>query len=137
MGKARVKPEVNGRAEPAPAGDLAPKQELAALSLATGSTWGEAARAAGAGETTLWTWAKEVPAFKARIAELRAEIVSGALGRLIDNMTSAADTLGYLTRKAKNEQVRLGAARALIELSLRVREATELEDRIRALEERR
>lgn len=115
-------------------GTLSPRQEAAALALATGCTLPEAARESGAGERTIKTWTATLPAFTRRIAELRTEMTSRALGRLVDGMASAADTLGYLSRRAKSEQVRLGAARALIELGVKMRESVEMEARIAALE---
>jgi hypothetical protein len=63
-------------------------------------------------------------------------MTSMALGRLTAEMASAAETLGFLSRKAKSETVRLGAARALLELGNKTREAVELEERIAALEQR-
>src|SRR5262245_32567456 len=116
---------------------LTPRQEAAALALAQGCTEKEAAEACGAGSRTIRTWNLQVPAFRQRITELRAAMTSQALGRLVDSMASAADTLGYLSRKAKSEQVRLGAARALLELGVKLRESTELEQRLAALEANR
>jgi hypothetical protein len=116
---------------------LSPKQEAAALSLATGCTQEVAARESGAGTRTIKTWLREQPAFARRITELRAELTGMALGRLVEGMASAADTLGYLCRKAKSETVRLGAARALLELANKLRETNELEERIAALEAKR
>jgi hypothetical protein len=132
----------NGRPVPAANGRpigriLTPRQEAAALALASGKTEDEAADLANCGERTLRTWLATVPGFAARVAELRAEMTARAMGRLIDNMVSAADTLGYLSRKAKAETVRLGAARAVLELGVKLRETIELEERIRALEGRR
>ena len=75
-----------------------------------------------------------MPAFGRRVAELRAEMTARALGRLADGMAGAAETLGYLSRKGKSETVRLGAARAILELGNKLREAVELESRIAALE---
>ena len=115
---------------------LSPKQEAAALALAAGRTQNEAARKCGAGERTIKTWVATQPAFTRRIRELRAEMTARALGRLVDNMVSAADTLGYLSRKGKSESVRLAAARAVLELGSRLRETVELEERIAALEGR-
>jgi len=112
-----------------------PKQEAAALALAAGRTEGEAARESGAGARTIRTWLAEQPAFARRIGELRYEMTSRALGRLIDNMASASDTLGYLSRKGKSEMVRLSAARAVLELSCKARESVELEERLQALEQ--
>jgi hypothetical protein len=104
------------------------------LALAAGHTQDEAARETGAGTRTIKTWLHDLPTFTRRITELRAEMTSRALGRLTADMASAADTLGYLSRKAKSETVRLGAARALLELGNKLRESNELEQRIAALE---
>jgi len=126
------------RPETAPDGpenaDLSPKQEAAALALAAGQTLCGAARQSGAGERTIKTWTATVPAFGRRVAELRSEMTARALGRLADGMASAADTLGFLSRKGKSEMVRLSAARAILELGNKLREAVELEARIAALE---
>jgi hypothetical protein len=113
---------------------LTPRQEAAALALAAGCTLAVAARESGAGERTIKTWLRALPAFPHRVSELRAEMTSRALGRLADNMASAADTLGYLCRKGKSETVRLGAARAILELGAKLRESVELEERLSALE---
>src|SRR5262245_54148746 len=115
-------------------GVLTPKQEAAALALAAGATLDEAARESGAGSRTIRTWLHDQPAFSRRVTELRGEMTARALGKLVDGMASAADTLGYLCRKGKSEQVRLGAARALLELGIKLRETVELEARIAALE---
>jgi len=115
-------------------GELTPKQEAAALALAAGHPLRVAAKQSGAGERTIKTWSATVPAFGRRIAELRAEMTGRALGRLADGMAGAADTLGFLSRKGKSETVRLGAARAVLELGNKLREAVELEARIAALE---
>ncbi len=117
-------------------GLLTPKQEAAALALAAGRTQEEAARESGAATRTIKTWLHDLPAFGRRVQQLRGEMTSRALGRLVDNMASAAETLGYLSRKGKSEMVRLGAARAILELGSRLRESIELEERITALESR-
>jgi hypothetical protein len=115
-------------------GALSPKQEAAAVALAAGRTIEQAARAGNSGTRTLKTWLHDQPAFVRRVAELRAEMTSRALGRLVDAMASAAETLGYLSCKGKSEMVRLGAARAVLELGTKLRESAELEERIAALE---
>ena len=63
---------------------LSPKQESAAVALAAGLTVGEAARRSNAGERTIKTWSATCPAFARRVTELRAEMTSRALGRLVD-----------------------------------------------------
>jgi hypothetical protein len=105
-----------------------------AVSLAAGQTLREAAKAAGVSERTATNrWAE--PGFKARVCTLRAEAVSRALGRLSETMTTAADTLAALLSD-QDARVRLGAARAVIELGVRLREGVELEQRITELESR-
>jgi HEAT repeat protein len=54
---------------------------------------------------------------------------------MADGMAEAADVLRQLLA-ARSESVRLGAARALLELGVKLREGVELEERLRALEER-
>jgi hypothetical protein len=115
-------------------GPLTPRQEAAALALARGCNLHDAAEESGAGERTIKTWTATLPAFTRRIAEMRAEMTSRALGKLVDRMASAADTLGYLSRKGKSEMVRLSAARAILELGQKLRETVELEERIANLE---
>jgi hypothetical protein len=102
------------------------------LALAGGQTVRDAARAAGVGERTAGRRLAE-PGFRRRVAELRAEMVQRALGKLTDALTEAADTLRQLL-KAQAESVRLGAARSLLELTVKVRESVELEARLQALE---
>jgi hypothetical protein len=118
-------------------GPLTPKQEAAALALAAGGTHAAAARKAGCGDRTIRTWqADPGGAFARRVAQLRSEMSARACGRLADGMAAGADTLRALL-KARSEQVRLGAARALLELGVKLRESVELEERVRALEEER
>jgi hypothetical protein len=116
-------------------GALAPKQEALAFALASGRTIREAAAECGAGERTVKRWLAEQPAVVRRVAELRANMVSRALGRMADGMTEAAATLRALLN-AKGESVRLGAARSILELGNRLRESVELEERLIALEQR-
>lgn len=115
-------------------GPLPAKQESAALSLAAGMTQETAAEESGAGVRTIKTWLATRPVFRSRIRFLRAEMTNRALGRLTDQMVSAATTLGYLSVHATSESTRLSAARAVIELGTRLRETVELEERIAALE---
>ena len=114
---------------------LSPAQEAVALGVASGLSLAASARKAKVGVPTAKTWSSTLPAFRRRVRELRAEMTSQALGRLVDGMSSAADTLGYLSRKGKSETVRLSAARAVLELANKTRENVELEERLQALEQ--
>jgi hypothetical protein len=102
------------------------------LALATGETVRDAARSAGIGERTATRRVAD-PDFRRRITEIRAAMIGRALGRLADGMVEAADMLRRLL-DAQSENVRLGAARTLLELGVKLRENVELEERLQALE---
>ena len=102
------------------------------LAMAEGRTVREAANTAGLGERTA-TRRLADPDFRRRVAESRAEMVARALGKLADGMAEAADTLRLLLR-AKGESVRLGAARSILELGNKLREAAEIETRLQVVE---
>src|SRR5262245_37323027 len=74
------------------------------------------------------------PAFKARVAGLRGEVVAAAAGRLVDGMAEAAGVLRSLLASA-DEHVRHRAAVKLIELGVKVTELAELERRVEELEQ--
>ena len=110
------------------------KNDILALAIAKGHSVADAAAEAGIGRRTAFRWLAD-PTFKARIQVLRGEMVAQALGRLADGMNEAADGLRALC-KAESESVRLGACRTMLELSLKLRECLETEDRLAALEAR-
>jgi hypothetical protein len=131
LGNGRPQSTLNGRAD-----RLTPRQEQAAVALASGRNESEAADACGGSSRTIRTWLATLPAFGKRIGELRAQMTSAALGRLAASMCRAADALDRLATSAESESVRLGAARAVLELGLKVKETVELEARISLLEQR-
>jgi len=106
--------------------------EALAVALAAGQTLCAAADACGISErTAARRWADG--AFRRHVSELRGELVQRSLGRLADGMSEAADVLRKLLA-AESESVRLGAARSLLELGVKLRESVELEQRLCALE---
>jgi hypothetical protein len=107
--------------------------EALALALAGGQTLRAAAEAAKVAERTA-TRRMADPAFRQRVAELRGDMVQRSLGRMAEGMSEAADVLRQLLA-ARSESVRLGAARSLLELGVKLRESVELEQRLRDLEE--
>lgn len=108
--------------------------EALALALATGRTLRDAAGTSGVSErTAARRWAD--PAFRLRVSQLRGDMVQRSLGRMADGMGEAADVLRQLLA-AESESVRLGAARSLLELGVRLRESVELERRLAELEQR-
>lgn len=108
--------------------------DLLALELAAGKTLRDAALAAGIAERTATRrWAD--PEFRRVVSRHRGEMVGRAVGELADGMTHAAKTLRELLA-CESLPVRLGAARSLLEIGVKAREALELEERVRALEDR-
>jgi hypothetical protein len=103
-----------------------------ALRLAAGETLATATAGARVSERTAARRLAD-PIFRRRVAELRAEMVSRALGTMADGMADAAATLRKLLN-AESESVRLGACRALLELGVKLRESVALEERLAALE---
>jgi hypothetical protein len=106
----------------------------AVLALASGEGVVAAARKAGVTERTVRRW-REEDGFRREAAQAHAEMFARALGCLAEGAASGALVLRQLALKAKSEGVKLGAARALLELGPRLRESVELEERLRALEE--
>lgn len=104
------------------------------LALAAGQTVRDAAQLAGVSEKTAARRLAD-PAFRRRMAALRAEMVARALGRMAEGMADAADTLRRLLT-ADADTIKLGAARSLLELGSKLRESVELEERLQTLEKR-
>src|SRR6516162_2971820 len=106
--------------------------EALALAVATGQTLRDAAAAVGVSErTAARRWADA--AFRLRVSNLRTEMVQRSLGRMADGMSDAAAKLRELL-SAASESVRLGAARALLELGAKLRETVELGSKVEELE---
>lgn len=111
-----------------PAGD----DELI-LALAAGATVRDAAEQAGIGERTVYRRLADTD-FRRAVNDARGRLFDAALGRLANLASEAADTLGRLMKSDK-PTVALGAAKAALELGPRLRELTELEDRLARLED--
>jgi hypothetical protein len=103
-----------------------------AAALAAGQTLRDAAVTAGLSERTAnRRWAE--PAFRHHVSELRTAVAERTVGKMADSMGEAADVLRKLLG-AEHESIRLGAARSILEVGLKLRQAFELEERLAALE---
>jgi HEAT repeat protein len=106
-----------------------------ALALAAGQSFQDAATAAGVDERTARRrW--DDHGFRQRVAALRTAMVDQAVGRLSEAMVAAALVLRSLLGSGTPPNVRLGAARSLLELGTKIRESVEIEARLTALEQR-
>jgi hypothetical protein len=101
--------------------------------LATGATAQQAAEAAGCGVRTVFRRLQDEN-FQRRLNELKAEGLERAVGQLGRYSSAAADTLHQLLSTG-SPQIKLGAARAILELGMRMREQLELDERLRRLED--
>ncbi len=120
-------PSVRGHGE-----KLTRKQEAAIAALVSCSTIGEAARTAGVGERTLWRWL-QLPDFQTRYRAARRQVVETAIGRLQQATGAAVDTLQKLLKRSP-PSVRLGAAKAILDQSVRAIELLDLAARVEVLE---
>ena len=110
------------------------QRDAAALAIARGQNVKTAAKETGVGLRTLHRWLTEDRAFRQRVDELREELFSQAAGRLSDLANHATDTLVELLG-AKDEKVRLQAARIVFETASNFRQMMQLSARLSALED--
>lgn len=110
-------------------------EALLLQALACGATVEVAAQQAGVHKRTAYRKLAD-PDFKRRVERARAEMVHRAGGVLTAAALEAVRTLCDLQGKDTPPSVRLGAAKAVLELGLKVREACELEERLAELEAR-
>jgi hypothetical protein len=103
------------------------------LALACGATVEAAARQCELGVRTVYRRLDD-PAFRARVQEARGELTRRSAGLLTAAAGESVRTLLSLQKESAPPAVRLGAARAVLELGLKVRELVDLEARIAALE---
>lgn len=100
--------------------------------IAGGATVRDAAEKAGVGERTA-TRRMADPTFRREVMRLRGEMVNRAMGKLSDAMTAAADCLTALLT-GDSEAVRLGAAKTILEETVKLRTAVEVEAQLVELE---
>jgi hypothetical protein len=107
--------------------------EALLLALACGASVEAAARQCKLCERTVYRRLED-PAFRARVQEARGDMVKRSAGMLTAAAGESVRTLLSLQKESAPAAVRLGAARAVLELGIKVRELVDLEGRIAALE---
>ncbi|MBN9521435.1 hypothetical protein J0H58_23415 [bacterium] len=105
------------------------------LALACGATVEAAARQAGVSERTVYSRLRE-PEFQKRVKAARADLARRSAGLLSAASGEAVRTLLALMKDSAPPAVRLGAAKAVLELGMKIRELAELEAEVRELEEK-
>ena len=101
--------------------------------LACGATVEQAAQAAGISARTAHRRLKD-PVFQQRLAAARDDIVQRTANMLTGGAMEAIKTLLALQHTDMPPAVRLGAARTVLELGLKLRESSDLTKRIAELE---
>jgi hypothetical protein len=104
------------------------------LALACGATAENAARTASVSLRTVYRRLAD-PAFRTRLQGARADMVQRATGMLTAAALEAVKTLLGLQHASVPAAVRLGAARAVLEIGAKLREVADLEARLAALEQ--
>lgn len=108
--------------------------EALLLTLACGATVESAARQCRLCERTVYRRLAD-PDFQCRLQQVRADMVQRTAGMLTAAAGEAVKTLLALQKESEPAAVRLGAARAVLEIGLKLREAATLEGRLAALEQ--
>ena len=104
------------------------------MAFACGATIESAARQAGVSESTARRRLAD-PAFQQQLQALRADMIQRTAGALTAAATEAVRTLLELQKAAAPPAVRLGAARSILEIGIKLRENADLEERLSALEQ--
>ncbi len=106
--------------------------EALVLALARGQTVTAAATEAGISRSAAQRHLAD-PEFKEQVAAFRADIFSSASGQLAATLTEAIEALRGLLR-SESEAIRLRAASAVIEQSIRLRDSEDITVRLRNIE---
>jgi hypothetical protein len=111
------------------------RDALLIAQLAAGNSHEKVAAAVGCCTMTITRRLRD-PNFRAALDEARRQLFESAFSRVTAAGQAAASTLISLLGRETPPAVRLGASRTLLETSCKFRETHELEERLRALEER-
>jgi hypothetical protein len=109
-------------------------EEILLLALACGATVESAAQKAGISRATAHRRLAD-PEFQTRLKQIRSDMVQRTAGTLTAAGSESVKTLLALQQSTIPHAVRLGAARSVIELGIKMREVADLEERLAALEQ--
>lgn len=111
---------------------LTAKQHKAIAALMSSTTIVKAAAAAGVNERTIYTWLEDT-AFDAAYRAARREAVQQAIALLQKGSSNAVGVL-FTLMSTGSPTVKLGAARTVLELSIKAVELEDIMARLEALE---
>ena len=110
------------------------KDDAAILALACGASIDTAAQKAGISKRTLQRRMAD-PGFRRKINDIRNDMVQRHSGTLTAAGTEAVKTLLDLLKPTHSGTVRLGAARSVLEIGVKFREAADTDERLATNEE--
>jgi len=108
------------------------KRSLLLFELVAGKSVADAAQAAGISLKTAYRQLKK-PAFRERLNQLRGYMLASATSRMANGMSQAVDTFFTLLND-ESSSIRLRAARAIIGLGLKMRDAVDTNERLNEVE---
>ncbi len=114
--------------------DKRAKDDSAILALACGASIETAAQKAGISKRTLQRRMADLE-FRRQIQVVRGDMVQRHSGTLTAAGTEAIKTMLDLLKGNTPANVRLGAARTILEISVKYREAADIEERLVSLEQ--
>ena len=112
---------------------LSEKQIIAIQALMRSRSYTEAAAAAGIGRTTLYRWLQN-DLFKAELSKQKNELIERSSRKLAGALDQAVNVLIDLL-EAKQPNIRRLAAGNLIDYCLKTADITDIEKRLKALED--
>jgi hypothetical protein len=110
-------------------------KERAVIALLSSRSIAAAAKTAAISEKTLRRWLAGDASFQAALTDARRTAFETGMHRLQALTSRAVDTLGMLLNETKHPNVRLNAARAVVEFAVARHEAEVLVARIESLED--
>lgn len=114
---------------------MTPNQERAIAALLIYPTREEAAKAAGLSSKTIRKYFND-PEFQAEYKRAFGNLVDNATRQAQRNLVPAVSTLQEIMQdKAQNGQIRVSAARSLLEFTLKLSERVDILERLDKLEE--
>ena len=114
--------------------ELSPQQERAIVALLHQPGLTAAAKEAGVGKTTLWTWMQQ-PAFREAYRRARREAYAAAVARLQQVAGEAVETLReVMNDKSHQGAARVGAAKAVLDYAVKAAEVEDLSAKVEELE---
>lgn len=116
-------------------GELTPPQSKAVQALASGATFAEAALLAGVSERTVYKWRADLPAFNEALKSIEVKQLDETARRLVGAGVQCVSCLTDIAADKKIAPgVRVAAAKAVMELSLKLRDTLTIEARLTELE---